>query len=74
MNMKKIKKSVKKSTKNNYRIEALEPRLMMSADPVIDVDDLSNLSTQFETISKSGAFLVIGPSGRAGEGNRRGLG
>ncbi|WP_158278377.1 MULTISPECIES: LEPR-XLL domain-containing protein [unclassified Fibrobacter] len=27
--MKKIKKSVKKSTKNNYRIEALEPRLMM---------------------------------------------
>ena len=29
MNMKKIKKSVKKSTKNNYRIEALEPRLMM---------------------------------------------
>ena len=51
MNMKKIKKSVKKSTKNNYRIEALEPRLMMSADPVIDVDDLSNLSTQFETIS-----------------------
>jgi hypothetical protein len=27
--MKKIKKSAKKSTKNNYRIEALEPRLMM---------------------------------------------
>ncbi|WP_290739006.1 LEPR-XLL domain-containing protein [Fibrobacter sp. UBA3718] len=27
--MKKIKKSVKQSTKNNYRIEALEPRLMM---------------------------------------------
>lgn len=51
MNMKRIKKSVKKSTKNNYRIEALVPRLMMSADPVIDVDDLSNLSTQFETIS-----------------------
>lgn len=31
MNMKKIKKSVKKSTKNNYRIEALEPRLLMAA-------------------------------------------
>jgi hypothetical protein len=29
--MKKIKKSVKKSTKNNYSIEALEPRLMMAA-------------------------------------------
>ncbi|WP_157798009.1 LEPR-XLL domain-containing protein [Hallerella succinigenes] len=29
--MKKIKKSVKQSTKNNYRIEALEPRLMMDA-------------------------------------------
>ncbi|WP_407449672.1 LEPR-XLL domain-containing protein [Fibrobacter sp.] len=28
--MKKIKKSVKQSTKNNYRIEALEPRLMMN--------------------------------------------
>ena len=36
MNVKKIKKSVKKSTKNNYRIEALEPRLMMSADAPID--------------------------------------
>ena len=31
MNTKKIKKSVKQSTKNNYRIEALEPRLMMAA-------------------------------------------
>lgn len=31
MNMKKIKKSVKKSIKNNYRIEALEPRLLMAA-------------------------------------------
>ena len=31
MNVKKIKKSVKKSTKNNYRIEALEPRLLMAA-------------------------------------------
>lgn len=29
MNMKKIKKSVKKSTKNNYRVEPLEPRLIM---------------------------------------------
>src|SRR5574344_3027952 len=36
---------------NNYKVELLETRLMMSADPVIDVDDLSNLSTQFETIS-----------------------
>ena len=31
MNMKKIKKSVKQSTKNNYRIEALEPRLLLAA-------------------------------------------
>ena len=31
MNTKKIKKSVKKSTKNNYRIEALEQRQMFSA-------------------------------------------
>ncbi len=38
MNMKKIKKSVKKSTKNNYRIEALEPRLMMDADVVLDLE------------------------------------
>lgn len=31
MNTKKIKKSAKKSTKNNYRIEQLEARFMMAA-------------------------------------------
>ena len=36
MNTKKIKKSVKQSTKNNYRIEALERREMFSADASID--------------------------------------
>ena len=45
------KKLKNKAQNSDYKIEALEPRLMMSADPVIDVDDLSNLSTQFETIS-----------------------
>lgn len=50
MNMKKIKKSVKKSTKNNYRIEALEPRLMMSADAPIDLSDNNAVDNQLSAL------------------------
>lgn len=50
MNTKKIKKSVKQSTKNNYRIEALEPRLMMSADAPIDLSDNNAVDNQLSAL------------------------
>ena len=53
MNMKKIKKSVKKSTKNNYRIEALEPRLMMDAASGFEVEKLETYVDQFISASEN---------------------
>ena len=40
------KNNKKNSTRKNYKIEALEPRLMMSADPVIDFSDLDVVDSQ----------------------------
>ena len=39
MSKKNIKNNKKNSTRKNYKIEALEPRLMMDAAPVIDFTD-----------------------------------
>ena len=39
MSKKNIKNNKKNSIRKNYKIESLEPRLMMSADPVIDFTD-----------------------------------
>ncbi|WP_290730139.1 MULTISPECIES: LEPR-XLL domain-containing protein [unclassified Fibrobacter] len=53
-NNKNIKKSApkaKKSTRNNYKIESLEPRLMMDADPGFDVEHLNDYAEQIESIS-----------------------
>jgi len=53
MNTKKIKKSVKQSTKNNYRIEALEPRLMMDAASGFEVEKLETYVDQFISASEN---------------------
>ena len=47
---KNVKKS-KKSTRNNYKIESLEPRLMMDADSGFDAEHLDDYAEQIESIS-----------------------
>ena len=53
MSKKNIKNNKKNSTRKNYKIEALEPRLMMSADPVIDFSDNNELNTQLTALYDS---------------------
>ena len=49
MSKKNIKNNKKKSTRKNYKIEALEPRLLMDAESQFD-PDVSNLSTQLSSL------------------------
>ncbi|MBR5413527.1 MAG: LEPR-XLL domain-containing protein [Fibrobacter sp.] len=53
MSKKNIKNNKKNSTRKNYKIEPLEPRLMMSADPVIDFSDNNELNTQLTALYDS---------------------
>ncbi|WP_175545432.1 LEPR-XLL domain-containing protein [Fibrobacter sp. UWB12] len=47
------KKAVRsrKSSKKNFKIETLEPRLMMDASAGFDVDKIEEYTSQFETIA-----------------------
>lgn len=54
---KNVKKS-KKSTRNNYKIESLEPRLMMDAESGFDADRLDDYSEQIGSISGNIGELV----------------
>ena len=53
MSKKNIKNNKKNSIRKNYKIEALEPRLMMSADPVIDFSGNNELNTQLTALYDS---------------------
>lgn len=53
MSKKNIKNNKKNTTRKNYKIESLEPRLMMSADPVIDFSDNNELNTQLTALYDS---------------------
>ena len=50
-NTKKSASKAKKSTRNNYKIESLEPRLMMDADSGFDAEHLNEYAEQIESIS-----------------------
>ena len=50
-NTNKSASKAKKSTRNNYKIESLEPRLMMDADSGFDVERLNDYAEQIESIS-----------------------
>ncbi|MBR4784836.1 MAG: LEPR-XLL domain-containing protein [Fibrobacter sp.] len=50
-NVKSNNKNTKKSTRNIYKIETLEPRLMMDAESGFDADRLDDYSEQIESIS-----------------------
>ena len=50
-NTKKSNSKSKKSTRNIYKIETLEPRLMMDAESGFDADRLDDYSEQIESIS-----------------------
>ena len=63
---KNVKKS-KKSTRNNYKIESLEPRLMMDAEP-LDPALESNLDIeQFDSYVEQIGNLSDSIGGKAGE-------
>ena len=53
MSKKNIKNNKKNSTRKNYKIEALEPRLMMDADPVIDFTDPNEVDAQLTALYDS---------------------
>ena len=54
MSKKNIKSNKKNSVRKSFKIEALEPRLMMSADPVIDFTDPDVVEAQLaELYTKS---------------------
>ncbi|WP_290737932.1 calcium-binding protein [Fibrobacter sp. UBA3718] len=50
-NTKKSASKAKKFTRNNYKIESLEPRLMMDADSGFDAEHLNDYAEQIESIS-----------------------
>ena len=50
-NTKKSASKAKKFTRNNYKIESLEPRLMMDADSGFDAEHLHEYAEQIESIS-----------------------
>ena len=50
-NSKKSNSKSKKSTRNIYKIETLEPRLMMDADSGFDAEHLNEYAEQIESIS-----------------------
>ena len=52
-NTKKSASKAKKSTRNNYKIESLEPRLMMDADSGFDAEHLDEYAEQIESISSN---------------------
>ncbi|MBO4828132.1 MAG: LEPR-XLL domain-containing protein [Fibrobacter sp.] len=64
-NSKNVSKKVvcsRKSSKKNFKIETLEPRLMMDASAGFDVDKINAYTSQFEaiaiTISKNASSAI----------------